>query len=216
MKLFKIIALIGIAAFLSSCKTTSVSSSWKSPEYNNKPFHNIMVWAILGETDSTLRQQLETHLVNDLVSKGYYAISSLQVYKQKAYAKLTAKEIVDQYNSTAVDAVMTLVLLNKEKEETYYPGGYFNQTEGRYGNLDNYYSNAIERVLTPGYYAKTTNYYMEGNLFDTKNEKLVYSVQTKSFDPYTTDMLAHENGLLIVRDMIKKKIIEDKTLPVQD
>ena len=216
MKLFKIIAVIALAGFLSSCKTTSISSSWKSAEYDNKPFHNIMVWAIVAETDSTLRQQLETHLVNDLVSKGYYAISSLQVYKEKAYAKLTAKEIVDQYNSTAVDAVMTLVLLNKEKEEKYYPGGYFNQTEGRYGNLDNYYSNAIERVLTPGYYVKTTNYYMQGNLFETKNQSMVYSVETKSFDPFTTDLLAHENGLLIVRDMIKKKIIKDKSQPVYE
>ena len=216
MKLFKIIALIAITGFLSSCKTTIISSSWKSPEHGNKPYHNIMVWAILGETDSTLRQQLETHLVNDLVSKGYYAISSLQVYNKKAYAKLTAKEIVEQDNSTAVDAVMTLVLLNEEKEDKYYPGGYFNQPVDRYGNFDKYYSNAIDRVLTPGYYVSTTNYFMEGNLFETKNESLIYSVQTKSFDPFNTEMLAHENGLLIVKDMIKKKIITDKTVPAGD
>ena len=65
-----------------------------------------------------------------------------------------------------------------------------------------------ERVLTPGYYVRTTNYYWESNLFEITADELVYSVQTKSFDPYTTDQLAHENGLLIIKDMVKKKIIK--------
>lgn len=111
--------------------------------------------------------------------------------------------------------MLSIVLLNKEKEEKYYPGGYFNQPANNYGNFDRYYSNVYERVLTPGYYVKTTNYYWESNLFEIPADKLVYSVHTKSFDPYTTDLLAHENGLLIIKDMVKKKIIK-KPLPPEE
>lgn len=175
-----------------------------------------MVWAILPESDSILRTQIETHLVNDLVTKGYHAISSIQVYKEKAYQKLTSEEIVAQYKSTGVDAVITMVLLNREKEEKYYPGGYFTQPANNYGTLDNYYNRVYERVLTPGYYVSTTNYFLQGNLFEVNNGQLVYSVQTKSFDSYTTNLLAHENGLLIIKDMLKKKIIINQTLPPQD
>ena len=38
---------------------------------------------------------------------------------------------------------------------------------------------------------------------------MTYSVRTKSFDPLTTEKLAHENGLQIIKDMVKKKLILD-------
>ncbi len=203
--------MLAIALF--SCKATKISSSWKADDHQIKPYHNVMVWSILPESDSSLRKQIETHLVNDLVNKGYHAISSLDVYKDKAYEKLSPNDIVSEFKSTGVDAVISIVLLNREKEENYYPGGYFTQPVNTYGNLDKYYSNVYERVLTPGYYVRTTNYYLESNLFEVKADKLVYSVRTKSFDPFTTDMLAHENGNLIVKDMVRKKIIKNPLPP---
>ena len=138
------------------------------------------------------------------------------MYKEKAYKKLTPQEIVNEFKSTGVDAVLSIVLLNKEKEEKYYPGGYFNQPVNNYGNLDRYYSNVFERVLTPGYYVRTTNYYWESNLLEIAGNELVYSLQTKSCDRCTTDPLAHENGLLIIKDMIKKKIIKKPLLPDEE
>lgn len=207
MKQTKIITLIFITAFLFSCSSTKITSSWKAENYVTKQYRNIMVWAILPETDSSLRSQIETHLVTDLMSKGYRAFSSLQVYRAKAYKKFSNEEIVNEFKSTGVDALITLVLLNKEKEEKYYPGGYFNQPVNSYGNLNKYYSNVFERVLTPGYYVTATNYYWQSSLFETNTNKLVYSAQTVSFDPHTTNLLAHENGSLIIKDMIRKKII---------
>lgn len=174
-----------------------------------------MVWGILPEKDSTVRKHIETHLVNDLIGKGYHAISSLDVYQAKAYQKLSASEIVDEFRSTGVDAVITLVLLSKEKEDKYYPGGFFNQPVNTYGNLERYSSNMYERVFTPGYYISSTNYFWEANLFEVAEDKLTYSVRTKSFDPASTETLAHENGLKIMKDMLKKKIIMNR-IPVED
>ena len=193
-----------------SCSSTKITSSWKAANMQTRVYHNIMVWAILPETDSVIRRQIETHLMNDLVGKGYHAVSSLQVYQAKAYKKLTSKEIVDEFARTGVDAVITLVLLNKEKEERYYPAGIINPSVNGSGNLDRYYSNVYEKVFTPGYYISTTNYFWEGNLFEVEADKLVYTVQTKSFDPASTETLAHENGLLIMKDMLKNKIIADQ------
>ena len=155
MTLSKIITAVILTATLISCKSTKITSAWKMQDHVNKPYHNIMVWTILPENDSMLRRQIETHLVNDLVGKGYHAISSLDIYQEKAYKKFTPQEIVNEFKSTGVDAVLSIVLLNKEKEEKYYPGGYFNQPANNYGNFDRYYSNVYERVLTPGYYVKS-------------------------------------------------------------
>lgn len=211
MKIKMIIPAMMVTAFIFSCSSTKINSSWKAENAQTKPYHNVMVWGLLTEKDSTLRRQMENHLVNDLVSKGYHAVSSMDVYKAKAYKKLTAAEIIDEFKSTGVDAVITIALLNKEKEEKYFPGGFYNQPANKnmHDGLDKYYSGIYERVFTPGYYISTTTYFWESSLFEVKDDKMVYSVQTRSFDPNTTEKLAHENGLKIIRDMVKKKVILD-------
>ncbi|MEP7238985.1 MAG: hypothetical protein ABI685_13995 [Ferruginibacter sp.] len=210
MKLSKILACLTVTVFLFSCNSTKITSSWKAENTVNKLYHNIMVWGILPETDSITRRQMETHLVNDLIDKGYHAVASLDVYKLRAYKKFTAKEIIEEFQSTGVDAVITIVLLNKEKEEKYYPASVFNQPVNQTDNLNRYYSNVYDKVLTPGYYISTTNYFWEASLFEVGADKLTYSVRTRSFDPTTTEMLAHENGQLIMKDMLKQKIILDQ------
>ena len=199
------------AAFIFSCSSTKINSSWKAENVHAKPYHNVMVWGLLAEKDSSLRKQMETHLVNDLISKGYHAVSSMDVYKAKAYKKLNSTEIVDEFKLTGVDAVITIALLNKEKEEKYYTGGFYNQPANTniHGNLDKYYSGIYERVFTPGYYITTTTYFWESSLFEVKADKMIYAARTSSFDPNTTERLAHENGLKIIKDMVKKKVILD-------
>ncbi|HEX2682425.1 MAG TPA: hypothetical protein VHL77_00735 [Ferruginibacter sp.] len=215
---FKLILLAPL--FILSCTSSKINSSWKAENSQTRSYHNIMVWAILPEKDSTIRKQMETHLVNDLIGKGYHAISSLDVYSSQAYKKLSSKEIVDEFKTTGVDAVMTVVLLNKEKEEKYYPGGVLNQPVyndpgNNSGTLDRYYSTVYEKILTPGYYISTTNYFWESKFFEVDKDKLIYSVRSGSFDPASTERLAHEHGLLIMKDMMKKKLILDK-MPKED
>lgn len=215
MKLSKImiVALVCVLGF--SCNSTKIVSSWKAEDAVTKPYHNVMVWGILPETDSIVKKQIENHLTNDLVGKGYHAVSSTDVYKSKAFKNLSSKEIVDEFKFTGVDAVITLVLLKKEKEEKYYTTGVFTQPMNNPDNLDKYYHNMYEKVFTPGYYITTNNYFWEVNLFEVKEDKLIYSIRTKSFAPESTETLAHENGLKIMKDMLKKKIILNH-IPVED
>ncbi len=215
MKLIKFLPAFIAALITISCNSTKITSSWKAKDAVTKLYHNVMVWGILPQTDSTVRKQIETHLVNDLVEKGYHAVSSLQVYESMAYKKLSAKEIIAEFKSTGVDAVITLVLISKEKEDKYYPGGYFNQPANTYGNLDKYSANVYERVFAPGYYISSTSYFWEASLFEVGADKMTYSVRTKSFDPLSTEILAHENGLKIMKDMLKKKVIVDH-IPLED
>jgi hypothetical protein len=158
---------------------------------------------------------MEAHLVNDLIIHGYHAVSSVEVYQTKAYKKLAANEILAEFRSTGIDAVITIALLNKEKEERFYPGGFNTDPAANSGDLNNYYSGVMQRVFTPGYYLSTTSYFWESNLFEVKNEKMIYSARTRSFDPADTETLAHENGVMLIKDMIRKKVIMD-TVPKED
>ena len=117
MRAIKFLGAFILLALIITCSSTKIASSWKADDAKTKPYHNIMVWGMMPEKDSLMRKQVEVHLVNDLVSKGYHAVSSLEVYKEKAYKKLTAGEILSEFKQTGVDAVVTMVLLKKEKEE---------------------------------------------------------------------------------------------------
>lgn len=206
MKTNNLVLVAVTAVLVLSCNSTKLTSSWKAKDAVTKEYHNIMVWGILTEKDSALKSNMETHLVNDLVDKGYHAISSLSVFGSRSYKKLTEKEIVDQFRNSGVDAVITIVMLDKKKEELYVPPGMVNNMNS-YDHVDKYYSNIYEKVFTPGYYVTTTSYFWESNLFEVNQDKLVYSARTRSFDPSSANMLAHENGLLLIKDMVKKKLI---------
>jgi len=45
-----------------------------------------------------------------------------------------------------------------------------------------------------------------------RDQSLAYSVQTQSFNPANSGQLAHEYGLLIVKNMVKKNVVKNKVL----
>lgn len=205
-----------LTLLLFSCSSTKITSSWKAENVTTKPYRHIMVWGILKEEDRLLREKMEMHIVNDLKSMGYDAFSSMSIYGAKAFSRLSSTEIVEQFNHSGVDAVVTIVLLKKEKETIYVPAGVeFNPVNPFY-QIDKYYFSIFDKIYTPGYYTTTTKYFWESNLYEVKGDKLVYSVQSKSFDPSSTETLAHENGVSILKDMLKKKVIIDRLTKVDD
>lgn len=209
MKRIKSSIAIFSALFFISCSGTKLVSSWRAEDAVTKEYHNIMVWGILTEKDSALRREMETHLMNDLISKGYHAISSMEVYGNRAFKKFTEKEIVDEFKNTGVDAVATIVLLSMEKEEIYVPARIVERPANSYDQFDKYYSSVFDKIYTPGYYTSTTKYFWESNFFEVGADKHIYSVRTRSFDPSSASGQAHENGLKIIEDMQKKKVIVD-------
>ena len=67
-----------------------------------------------------------------------------------------------------------------------------------------------ERIYTKGYYVFNTKYFWESNLYDLKSNRLLYSAQSQSFDPVSTESLSHEYGKMIVKDMVKNKVITNQ------
>ena len=70
-----------------------------------------------------------------------------------------------------------------------------------------YWYEMYQRVFEPGYYVTNTSYFWESNFYNLKSAQLIYSVQTKSFNPDDVAALAHEYGKMIVKDMVKQKVL---------
>lgn len=197
-----------VLLFLMSCSSSRITHSWTAENILPKKFSKILVLGLNNETDIGTREKMENHLVGDLSGLGYTAVSSLKEFGPKAFKKMDEDAALDKLKSSGFDAVITIVLLDKTKEKHYVPGRvYFSPYIIYQRRFWGYYTTIYDRVYTPGYYTTDTRYFWESNLYDLTSKELLYSVQTESFDPASSESLAHEYGKLIVGDMVKHHIL---------
>ncbi|SMC95008.1 hypothetical protein [Pedobacter nyackensis] len=189
---------------LMACSSTKITNWWKAENVAPVTKGKIMVIGLIKEPDRSIQQNIENQLVSGLQNLGYSAMSSLQEYGPKAFNQMNEEAALRKLRSSGVDAVLTIVLLNKQKERNYVAGNIYYSPYGYYSNRWwNYNMTLYNRIYEPGYYVVNTRYFWESNLFDLSTQKLLYSVQTQSFDPSTPESLGKEYGTLIIENMVK-------------
>lgn len=212
----KRLSCLGILLFslilLASCSSTEIVSSWKSADVQAKDFTKVMVLGLMGAKDRDIKENTERVMAESLRSRGIDAVAASDEYGPKAFENLSEEEALRKLHDKDVDGVMTIVLLDKDKERRYAPGYVYYTPYGIYYNrFWGYYSTLYQRVYTPGYYTSSVNYTMEANLYDISADKLLYSAQTKSFDPGSAGQLAGDFCKAITDDMVMKGIVTKKT-----
>ena len=194
-----------------SCNSTQVISSYKDEKATAKDYKKILVLGIFQQKERALRQEAETQLVNKLNDAGYNAVAAINDFGPKAFDKVSEDQLAAKLKTSGYDAVITTALLDKTKEENYQPGSSRIQPIGVYYNrFGRYYSTVYDRVYTPGYYTTSTDYFLESNLYDIKSGDLIYSIQTKTYDPSSATNLASDNSKKIVQDLKEKGVFVKK------
>jgi hypothetical protein len=208
MKFNLLAGVIGIF-ILTGCSSTRITHSWKAASFPAKKYNKILVVGLVPGDERNLRGKMENHFTGDLVSKGYKAISSLKEYGPGSFQKMTEDAVVNQLHSSGVDAVITIVLLDKKRERYYVPARVYYSPYAVYHNhFWGYYNTMNGRINGPGYYQTDTRYFWECNFYDMESKQLLYAVQTVSFDPGSSETLAHEFGEKITANMKKKGLIQ--------
>lgn len=204
--LFGIIYLLLIVG----CASSKITSSWKANDVIPKKYNKILVLGLIRTADRRLKENIEHHIVEDLKAAGQNAVSSVQEYGPKAFDKMDEEIAMSKIKNNGIDAVITIVLLDKEKERKYVPGDihFYSPFSYYHNNFWGYHTAIFNRIYEPGYYITTTRYFWESNLYEMNTQKLVYSVQTQSFNPEDSEKLGHEYGLLIVNDMVRQMILK--------
>lgn len=201
--------MLPLLFLLTGCTSTKITSSWKAQNIEAKPYRKILVLGLIRDTDRSLQEKMEAHMIGDLREKGYNAVGSFTEYGPKAFSNMTEKEAILKLKESSVDAVITIVLLDKQKERSYIPGRLYYSPYGMYYNrFWGYYGTLNNRIYEQGYYVTDTRYFWESNVYDMSTQTLIYSVQTKSFDPANSEILGHEYGKLIITDIVKNSILK--------
>lgn len=207
MRRLLVLGFLTLVILFQNCKTSQITSTWKAKDFTPKEYSKIMVVGIIREADRTIREQMEKHLVEDLRLQGLNAFSSYVEYGPKTFENMNENSVNEKLAAEGVDGVLTIVLLNKEKERYYVPARVVYTPYVTYHDrFWRYYSSVYTRIESPDYYGVSTKYFWESNFYDLKGNKLLYSVQTQSFDPGSASSMAHEYGQMIIKNIISSNI----------
>lgn len=200
---------IGIMLLITACATSKITTWWKAENAVPQKYNKIMVLGLIRSADRSIQENMENYVVSNLKELGYNAVSSLQEYGPKAFDRMDEQAALSKLKYNGVDAVITIVLLNKEKERKYVPGDIYYSPYGYYhSHFWDYQLALYNRIYEPGYYVTNTKYFWESNLYEMRTQKLLYSVQTQSFDPANSESLGREYGELIVNNMVQQNVLQ--------
>lgn len=183
----KNVLLLAMATFLVACATPQqVTRSWVSPDFDkNKNYQNIFL-AVLTE-DEAARQLVEKELAARLTNINVKAIKSSEVLPANfEYGKVDKERIAQAVASSNADGIFTIALLDVKTEERYIAPQYFDSGFGGmsfYSDFGAYYSYRTPVIYSPGYYSTSKTYILESNLYDAETKDLLWTVQSKAFNP---------------------------------
>jgi hypothetical protein len=171
-----------------------VTSSWRNPEHiTGKRYQKVFISAITG--NHRVRISLEDHMARAARDQGMAVVRSLDEFPATFTRETTPdKELMlSRIRELRCDLIYTVTLLEKKSEARYVPGTPYMPYSGYGLRFRGYYQYWWPIMYDPGYYTTDRTYSMEGNLFDVESERLIWSVQTESFNP--DDIDAFSRGL---------------------
>lgn len=191
--------------------STYVTGSWKSPEATVKTYNNVVVAAMTDNVQA--RQAIEQQLQNQLQQRGIKATKSLDLFPPSATSRQGGDPdmMLQRIQGDGYDGIVTVAVVDQETETRYVPGtaGYAPVSRfGWYGSFRGYYSYYSPTLYQPGYYTEDKIYFLESNLYDAGSEKLVWSAQSRSYDPGTVISFADEFAEVTVKQMAQDNVIQ--------
>lgn len=185
---------------LFSCSATKLKSVWKDNTYDGY-INNIMVVGVAARHD--VRKFFEKEFVKQFKEVGVEAITSVDAIPSED--ELKANVILAEARKHGIDMIMVTHLISfddKSVDPTTRYGGIFHT----------YYRNVSIYIERPGYYdsgiQRTQGVTLATNIYETKTEKLIWSVTSKTLDA----QLSEYNIVKSLSKVIIKSLRDNKLL----
>ncbi len=166
--------LMAIALLLTACASTQLHAVWRDPAYQARPA-KIMV---VGVAKNPINRRLfEDEFVLQLKARGTEAIASYTVLSDKLQSDHEA--IAAKVKELGADTILITRLVSKKIVQTYIPGTRY-YPPPHYGSWPNYYGYGYRYMQTPGYIVEDEYAVMETNLYEAKDDKLVWAASSET------------------------------------
>lgn len=213
MKKIHILSVPVIVLFFLSCSPTQESTGvWVNKEkIQGKTFGNFFILVMTADIEA--RVALENDLAAIATARGFKAVKSLDLmpFDLKDPKLPPKEEVVKKIKESGCDAVFIASLINKDDTVRYTPGTtaysvmpYYSY----YGSYTGYYSYWQPTVSTSDYYAREKTYFLQSNLYDVASEEIMWSVQSKIFNPSSLKSFSNTYTSTLFAQLKKAKLLK--------
>lgn len=205
-----LIALFITGTFLYGCSpATEITSSWKSPKANDQVYNSVVVAALTDNIQT--RQVIEDNLQRELQEKGIKATKSVDLFPPTMMREegTDADMLMQRITGDGHDAILTVAVIDEKTETRYVPGTTYTPTTrfNWYGTFRGYYNYWRPVLYDPGYYREENIYFLETNLYDAQNDQLLWSAQSRSYNPSSLSSFAENFSEITVAKMRKDNVL---------
>ena len=209
MNYIKIFTTIVLLLLLFSCATTTrMTASWSNPEFRENQFKKIVVAGIIDNVAA--RRSLELEVVSELNRKGFNAVPAFNVFRPGYLeSKPDPTDIQMKLADNGIDGAITLAVLDIKEDEYYVPGSTNYQPRMNYSMWWDYYYTTYDRIDNPGYYAQSTEVYVESQIFDVASGSVVWTAQSRTADPTSiTDFTKSYASSMVAKALQDKALVK--------
>jgi hypothetical protein len=191
MKKIRLSVLLPLLILTACGTSTSITGAYKDASAKKTQYNKVFIVAISDR--AAARQTVENSVAQLISSRGAATVKSSDALPPNFRTGNAANDketVLAKIKETNSDGILTIALINQEHETRYVPGtaNYYPMgVGGYYGGFGAYYAYGYNNFYSPGYYTDDKIYYLEANLYDASTEKLVWSAQSKTYNPTSLD-----------------------------
>lgn len=192
--------------FYGCASSAEIVGTWKNEDVVPQTYNRIVVAAMTDNMQ--VRQTLERQLVQELEKKGLQAVPSMAILP--AGDLQDAESVLQKVQGEGYGGIMTVAVVEEKTDVQYVPSTTPYAPVSRFGwynTFGGYYNYWYPTLYEPGYYERNKVYFLETNLYDTNTERLVWSAQTRTYDPATLETMADNYAQATISKMKEQNII---------
>ena len=198
-----LMVVVSVSLMVSCAASMKLVSVWKDDTYHGEHFRKLLV---IGTAEKPgVRRFFEDEFVDQFRARGIHAVAS---YTLIPIDKVTDKEtIAEKIKDQGIDAVLITKLVDKKVIESYRPAGErYVIPLGYYNDWYQYYADSIRHSAAPTYTVKK-EVSLETNLYEARNEKLIWSGHTRMTLENERDKQIKEYVTLIIKTLLSDEKI---------
>jgi hypothetical protein len=204
LRMLLVTGLVASLFGLTACSnSTQLETVWKAPEVGSIQFTKVMVLAIApdGATRRTAEDAMKAQVTGIPVVASYEVLPDMKDQKDRTKVARAMRE-------AGVDGIVVMRAVSDDTEVSYSPGGAMPMP---YRSFWGYYTPPY--AMQPMYWDAptiTTDRILgiETNIYNAKDEMLIWSGYTKTTNPGKIDALVAE-----VAGVVRAKLREQKLIP---
>ncbi len=201
---------VTLLLFLAGCSSTTITGSWKSPDFTGT-IRKVYIVGIAKQ--ETSRRIFEDEFSRALASFGAIGIAS---YRDLPDPQQASKELIsERVSKNGADSVLMTRMIGKRTEEvvtpgritSYNAGPYYGYPAPYYRQWGSYYDQRYETIYEP---ATVTQYQVatiEANLYEARTGELIWSAQLDTVIQSATQQLIADFVEKVTQDLRQQGLI---------